>query len=197
MSTVRSLIVLGAFAFVATPSAHADFMYTFNDTTPPMIPPQPPLTGSFSVKDSAVSSGNVFFSDVTAFSFSIVVQNNLLTFNTLSLLDNPPIKVDVATGDLLPSGGSSPPTLFSQTSFGDNLFIRFNGASNNDVTFEVDTSEGPTVTGQGTFTHPSLQPVPEPASLVLMASGAALCALYGGHRHLRRSPRRPHPCGGA
>jgi hypothetical protein len=182
MTTVRSLLVLGAFAFLATSSARADFKYSFNTQ----------LSGSFSVTDLAVANGMITTGDITAFLFNITVNGSTnLTFNS-AVVNNGPIGVIPATGDLLTSNSPTPPTLVSTSTDGTyTLSIFFNGPANNTVNWQAIplSGEGDQPQGGATFTvQAPTSTVPEPASIFLMASGgAALFTLYGRHRRGRNA----------
>jgi len=175
MKSLRSVIALGVLVFAAASPARANFIYTFMATS------GDPLTGSFTVTDTAVLVNHaITVNDITGFSFTIPGE----TFDTgtvsMIILNNGPIMVN-NLGDLVPNPSGPDASLRFDAFNGDNLTLDFAGPQNNHVFWISEAfSEGTSFMGEGTFTHTEVgAAVPEPGSLALLVCGAAFLSVCG------------------
>src|SRR5260370_25254365 len=196
MLPLRPVFVLAVGLFLAPSWARADFMYTFTNG-----PGTPTLSGFFSVSDATVASGTISTaSEITAFPFAFTVSGQAEGFNSgnvtsITLSTTPPLRVDTTNGNLLPTASGPDPTLKFTLANGDFLRLdvqRFPGCAPNRLGWDAsfgDEGEEFVGTRTVTVTHVAGTPLPDPASVVLLASGAPLILLFGWR--LRRERAQP------
>ena len=196
MLPLRPVFVLAAMLFLAPSWARADFMYTFTNDTGQ----SPTVSGFFDVSQAAINSGSITMgSDITTFSLILHISPTVTWDNTtvtsVTVL-NGPIKVD-SSGNLVPNTSGSESGLRFRIGSGANfddliLNVTRTGAVpppnlidwNANLGFEGESFDGsgsvaPSQIGGGA--------VPEPASVVLLASGAPVVLLLGWRRRRQQA----------
>jgi hypothetical protein len=182
MLSLRPVFALAVVLFLTPSWARADFMYSLPS---PVNPGD--LTGFFTVKDSAVASGQIFVGDITGYSFTRTFINGdpAEIFAGPITLNNPPIRVN-ASGDLVASLPNAE-LLVTAVPSGDQLSLRVDG-TNHITWLVIPSGEGTPYTGTATVTHPPFtSAVREPASVALLASGVPLMLLFGWRRRRQRT----------
>jgi hypothetical protein len=176
--------------FAAT--ARADFMYAFT-TTVPAANGGGSLSGSFTVADAVVATGNIVVTskavnDFKSLSFALSGTMSPFFDQTYTLADyigadgTNPIPVNKTDGTFNYQPGASTTLHFLKS--GENIDLTITQSS---TTFEVSLLGEMPTDGTGSWTvTPTTTTVPAPSSIVLVIVGGA-CGVVGGFcRRLRR-----------